>query len=140
MSPNSHIKKNCPEKWCAFKMIVWLGIVNCLLIHMPEQSTQNSFLLMELSQKGLKSVNVKMMMFIFIVELRFLVMAIIVAYKAQSTFFSRSIELNTQLAPFIEFYTFYSCDLSPLNHLLNCNSLEATQVKMLISEFYFSSI
>jgi hypothetical protein len=36
----------------------------------------------ELHQKGLKSVNVKMMMFVFIVELEFPVMAIIVGYEA----------------------------------------------------------
>jgi hypothetical protein len=46
-------------------------------------------------QKGLKSVNVKMTMFIFIVELGFLVIAIIVGYEAQSTPFPWSIELNT---------------------------------------------
>jgi hypothetical protein len=34
-------------------------------------------------QKGLKNVNVKMMMFIFIVKLGFLMMAIIVGYEAQ---------------------------------------------------------
>jgi hypothetical protein len=33
-------------------------------------------------QKGLKSVNVKMMMFVFTVELGFSMMAIIVGYKA----------------------------------------------------------
>jgi hypothetical protein len=46
-------------------------------------------------QKGLKNVNVKMTMFIFIVELGFLVMAIIVGYKAQSTPFPWSIKPNT---------------------------------------------
>ncbi len=50
---------------------------------------------MELRQKGLKSVNGKMMMFVFIVELGFPVMAIIVGYKAQSTPFPWSIEPNT---------------------------------------------
>jgi septal ring-binding cell division protein DamX len=50
---------------------------------------------MEMCQKGLKSVNVKMMMFVFIVELGFPVMAIIVAYKAQSTPFPWSIKSNT---------------------------------------------
>jgi hypothetical protein len=40
---------------------------------------------MELCQKGLKSVNVKIMMFIFIVKLGFPVMAIIVGYEAPST-------------------------------------------------------
>jgi hypothetical protein len=54
-------------------------------------------------QKGLKSVNVKMTMFIFIVKLGFLVMAIIVGYEVQSTPFSLSIELNTSLAPFVAF-------------------------------------
>jgi hypothetical protein len=54
-------------------------------------------------QKGLKNVNVKMTMFIFIVELGFLMMAIIIGYEAQSTPFPWSIKLNTSLAPFIEF-------------------------------------
>ncbi len=40
---------------------------------------------MELRQKGLKNVIVKMTMFVFIIKLGFLVMAIIVGYKAQST-------------------------------------------------------
>jgi hypothetical protein len=51
----------------------------------------------------LKSVNVKMTLFVFIVELGFLVMAIIISYKAQSTLFPWSIESNTSLTPFIEF-------------------------------------
>jgi hypothetical protein len=42
-------------------------------------------------QKGLKSVNVKMTMFIFVVELGFPVMVIIVGYEAQSTPFSWNI-------------------------------------------------
>jgi hypothetical protein len=42
-------------------------------------------------------------MFIFIVELGFPVMAIIVGYKAQSTPFPWSIKPNTSLAPFVEF-------------------------------------
>jgi hypothetical protein len=46
-------------------------------------------------QKGLKSVNVKMTMFIFIVELGFPVMTIIIGYKAPSTPFPWSIEPNT---------------------------------------------
>jgi hypothetical protein len=50
---------------------------------------------MELRQKGSKNVNVKMTMFIFIVELGFLVTAIIVGYEAQSTRFPWSIEPNT---------------------------------------------
>jgi len=37
---------------------------------------------MELHHKGLKSVNVKTTMFVFIVELEFPVMAIIVGYEA----------------------------------------------------------
>jgi hypothetical protein len=49
----------------------------------------------ESRQKGLKSVNVKMTMFAFIVEFGLLVMAIIVGYEAQSTPFPWSIELNT---------------------------------------------
>jgi hypothetical protein len=47
---------------------------------------------MESHQKGLKSVNVKTTMFVFIVELGFPVMAIIVGCKAQSTPFPWSIE------------------------------------------------
>jgi hypothetical protein len=50
---------------------------------------------MELHHKGLKNVNVKMTMFVFIVELGFLVMAIIVGYKAPSTSFPWNIEPNT---------------------------------------------
>jgi hypothetical protein len=46
-------------------------------------------------QKGLKSVNVKMMVFIFTIELGFPVMAIIIGYEAQSTPFPWSIEPNT---------------------------------------------
>jgi hypothetical protein len=53
------------------------------------------FLLVEPRQKGLKNVNVKMTMFVFIIELRFLVMAIIVGYEAQSTPFPWDIESNT---------------------------------------------
>jgi hypothetical protein len=48
----------------------------------------------ELCQKGLKSVNVKMTVFVFIVEFGFLMMAIIVGYEAQSTPFPWSIEPN----------------------------------------------
>jgi hypothetical protein len=50
---------------------------------------------MELCQKGLKNVNVKMMMFVFIVEIRFPMMATIVGYEAQSTPFPWSIKPNT---------------------------------------------
>jgi hypothetical protein len=49
----------------------------------------------ELCQKGLKSVNMKMTMFVFIVELGFSMMAIIVGYEAQLTAFPWSIEPNT---------------------------------------------
>jgi hypothetical protein len=50
---------------------------------------------MELCQKGLKSVNVKMTMFVFIVELGFPMMAIIAGYEAQLIFFPWNIEPNT---------------------------------------------
>jgi hypothetical protein len=50
---------------------------------------------MEPRQKGLKSVNVKMTVFVFIIELGFSVMVIIIGYEAQSTPFPWSIELNT---------------------------------------------
>jgi hypothetical protein len=50
---------------------------------------------MEPRQKGLRNVNVKTTMFVFIIELGFPVMAIIVGYKAQSTPFLWSIEPNT---------------------------------------------
>jgi hypothetical protein len=46
-------------------------------------------------QKGLKSVNVKMTMFVFTIELGFPVMDIIVGYEAQSTPFPWSIKSNT---------------------------------------------
>jgi hypothetical protein len=49
----------------------------------------------ELHHKGLKNVNVKMTMFVFIVELKFPMTAIIIGYKAQSTPFPWSIEPNT---------------------------------------------
>jgi hypothetical protein len=50
---------------------------------------------MEPRQKGSKNVNVKMTMFIFIVELGFPMMAIIIGYEAQSTPFPWIIEPNT---------------------------------------------
>jgi hypothetical protein len=53
------------------------------------------FLLGELRHKGLKSVNVKMTMFVFTIDLGFPVMAIIVGYEAQSTPFPWSIKPNT---------------------------------------------
>jgi hypothetical protein len=53
------------------------------------------FLFVEPHQKGSKNVNVKMMMFIFIVELGFPMMAIIVGYEAQSTPFPWHIEQDT---------------------------------------------
>jgi hypothetical protein len=40
---------------------------------------------MEPCQKGLKNVSVKITMFVFIVELGFMEMAIIIGYEAQST-------------------------------------------------------
>jgi hypothetical protein len=46
-------------------------------------------------KKGVKNVNVKMTMFVFIVELGFPMMAIIIGYEAQSTPFPWSIEPNT---------------------------------------------
>jgi hypothetical protein len=58
---------------------------------------------MEPRQKGLKNVNVKMTMFVFIVKLGFLVIVIIIGYEAQSTPFPWSIEPNTLLALFIKF-------------------------------------
>jgi hypothetical protein len=58
---------------------------------------------MELRQKGLKSVNVKTMMSVSIVELGFSVMAIIVGYEAESTPSPWSIKPNTSLAPFVAF-------------------------------------
>jgi hypothetical protein len=53
------------------------------------------FPLVESRQTGSKNVNVKMTMFVFIFELGFLGMAIIVSYEAQSTPFPWSIESNT---------------------------------------------
>jgi hypothetical protein len=52
-------------------------------------------LLVEPRQKGLKSVNVKTKMFVFIVELGFPVMAIIAGYEAQSIPSPWNIEPNT---------------------------------------------
>jgi hypothetical protein len=95
---------------------------------------------MELHRKGLKNANVKMMILIFIVELGFPVMTIIVGYEAQSTPFPWSVEPNTWFAPFIAFWTSCSCDLSSLSRSLNYNSLEATQAEMLRSRYDFDSI
>jgi hypothetical protein len=50
---------------------------------------------MGLHQKGLKNINVKTTMFVFIIELRFLVMAIIVGCEAQSIPFPWNIKPNT---------------------------------------------
>jgi hypothetical protein len=50
---------------------------------------------MKSHQKGLKSVNVKTTMFVFIVELGFPVMAIILGCNAQSIPFPWTIEPNT---------------------------------------------
>jgi hypothetical protein len=88
-------KKNGLKKWCTPESIIEHGIVDCLLTHVPYQFTFKKFLIMELCQKGLKNVNVKMTMFIFTIELWFLVMAIIIGYEAQSTFFPWNIELST---------------------------------------------
>ncbi len=140
MSPNGRMMKNHSKKWCALEPIIQHGIVNYLLIHMFQRSIENLFLFVELCQKGLKSVNMKMTMFVFIVELGFSMMAIIVGYEAQLTAFPWSIEPNTQLAPFVAFWISYSCDLSPLSCLLNCNSLEATQAEMLKFKFDFDFI
>ncbi len=140
MSPNSHAKKNHPEEWCAFESIVRHGIINCFLTHMPSQFTQNLFLLVEPHHKNLKNVSVNMTMFIFIVELGFPMMAIIVGYKAQSTPFPWNIEPSTQLAQFVAFQFFCNCDIFPLSCLLSCNLLEVTQVEMLVFKFNLSSI
>jgi hypothetical protein len=53
------------------------------------------FLLVEPHQKGLKSVNAKMMMSVSIVERGFPVMGITVGYEAQLTPFPWNIEPNT---------------------------------------------
>jgi hypothetical protein len=58
---------------------------------------------MEPRQKGSKNVNVKIMMFVFNVELGFPTMAIIVGYEAQSTPFLWSIKSNTYFEPFVTF-------------------------------------
>jgi hypothetical protein len=59
------------------------------------------FLLVELRQKDLKSVNAKMMMSVPTVKRGFPVTAIIVGYEARSTHFPWSIEPSTLLAPFV---------------------------------------
>jgi hypothetical protein len=53
------------------------------------------FLLVEPDQKALKNVNVKMTMFVFIIELGFPRTAIIIGYEARSTPFPWNIEPNT---------------------------------------------
>jgi hypothetical protein len=50
---------------------------------------------MELHRKGLKSANVKMIMFVFIIKLEFWMTGIIVGYEAQSTPFPWNIKPNT---------------------------------------------
>jgi hypothetical protein len=50
---------------------------------------------MEPRQKGLKNVNVKTTMFVFIIEFGFPVMAIVIGYEAQSIPSPWSIKLNT---------------------------------------------
>jgi hypothetical protein len=57
----------------------------------------------ESRQKGLKSVNAKMMMSVSIIEHGFPVMAIIVGYEGQSTPFPWSTELSTLFTPFVAF-------------------------------------
>jgi hypothetical protein len=94
----------------------------------------------ELCRKGLKSANVKTMMFIFIVEFGFSMMAIIIGYEAQSTPFPWGVELNIWLVLFVAFWTSCNCDLSSLGHSLNYNSLEATQAEMLGFIFDFNFI
>jgi hypothetical protein len=54
-------------------------------------------------QKGLKSVNAKMMMSVSIIERGFPVMAIIIGYEGQSTPFPLSIEPSTSLALSVAF-------------------------------------
>jgi hypothetical protein len=61
-------KKNGLKKWCTPESIIEHGIVDCLLTHVPYQFTFKKFLIMELCQKGLKNVSVKMTMFIFTIE------------------------------------------------------------------------
>jgi hypothetical protein len=95
MSPNGRMTKTHFKEWCAFKSIVRHGIVDRLLTHTLERSILNFSPLVELRQNGLKNVNVKMMMFVFIVKPGFPMMAIIVGYETQSTFFPWSIEPNT---------------------------------------------
>jgi hypothetical protein len=78
--------------------------------------------------------NVKMTMFVFIVELGFLVMAIIVSYEAHGA--------SNRIPSSHHSWHFRLCnyDLSSLNHLLNCNSFKANQVEMLGSKFDFDYI
>ncbi len=140
MFPNNRATKNYSKEWCTLESIVQHGIINHLLTHLFQRSTKSLFPLVKHRSKGLNNVNVKVMMFIFIVKLGFSVMAIIISYEAQSTPFPWSIELNTQLAPFVAFLISCSCDLSPLSHLLNCNSFEATWLEMLRSKFDFNFI
>jgi hypothetical protein len=57
----------------------------------------------ELRQKGLKTVNAKMMMSVSIVEHGFPVMAIIVGYEGRSIPFPWGTEPSISLTPFIAF-------------------------------------
>jgi hypothetical protein len=94
MSPNGYTTKTHFEKWCTLGLIIRQGIVDPLLTHTPYQFILNLTPLVELRWKGLKSANVKTMMFVFIVKLVFPMTAIIVGYKAQSTPFPWSVKPN----------------------------------------------
>jgi hypothetical protein len=87
-------------------------------------------MLVEPCQKGLKSVNAKMMMSISIVERGFPVMAIIVGYEGRSTPFTWSNRAEYLARTIRRILEFCNCDLFPSSCLLSCNSPEATRVEM----------
>jgi hypothetical protein len=82
---NGRVRKNRLGQWCAFELIVRHGIVDLS----PSPHTLAIYLefvhACGAALERLKSVNVKMTMFVFIIKLGFPVMAIIVGYEAQST-------------------------------------------------------
>jgi hypothetical protein len=96
------------------------------------------FLLEELRQKGLKSVNAKMMMSVSIVERGFPVMAIIVGYEAQLTPFHGALS-RVPRSHHLSHPRFFTTMIYPLSQLFSCNSPGPTQAEMLILKLDFNS-
>jgi len=80
------------------------------------------------------------MMFVFIVELGFPMMAHYRWLRGPIGSLSMQHRCKYLTCTFVTFWIFCSYDLSPLSCLLSCNSLEATQVEMLVYKFDFGFI